>query len=107
MTIYAQGDSGKQEKQILKAHCHSRIEPDIVFHDRSYLGHSNLFNSSLWCENIEWKQVAQWFLFSCLGLSNLSCSWDTQKYVYLDIDYKKDDISDANVIEQINPTDLL
>ena len=49
MTIYAQGDSGKQEKQILKAH----------------------------------------------------------KYVYLDIDYKKDDIRDANDIEKINPTDLL
>ena len=49
MTIYEQGDSGKQEKQILKAH----------------------------------------------------------KYVYLDIDYKKDDIRDANAIEKINPTDLL
>ena len=49
VTIYAQGDSGKQEKQILKAH----------------------------------------------------------KYVYLDIDYKKDDIRDANDIEKINPTDLL
>ena len=29
------------------------------------------------------------------------------KKFYLDIDYKKDDIRDANAIEKINPTDLL
>ena len=32
---------------------------------------------------------------------------EKQKNFYLDIDYKKDDIRDANAIEKINPTDLL